>query len=142
MTKDDIIKLLNTNDKAIGRAPVVLTERQTESERNMQATVNANGVGFTPADAYMGTSMGNYYAKFGKLSEKQLAYWKKPNAKGVPRINKYAKQLLEHAIAKARKDERYHTKAEFAREEQAMEDDREMNKMIYEAEMRANGIYK
>jgi hypothetical protein len=101
MTKLEIIKILNTNDKAIVRALVVLNERQTASEQLSGATINQNGQGFTPADAYMGTSMANGIAKWGSLTEKQLAYWKKPNAKGIPRINKYAGQLLTIAKEKA-----------------------------------------
>ena len=102
MTKSEIINILNTNDKAIMRALVVLNERQTASEQHSGVTINQNGEGFTPADAYMGTSMANGFAKYGRLTEKQLAYWKTPNAKGIPRINKYAGQLLLIAKEKAR----------------------------------------
>jgi hypothetical protein len=123
MNKQDIINLLNNNDTAICRALVVINERQTETEKTALGTINANGRGFTPADAYMGTSMATYYDKFKKLSEKQLAYWKKPNAKGTPRICKYAGQLLEISLNKARL--------------QAEQDDREMNRMVFEAEMKS-----
>lgn len=129
MNKNDIIKILTTNDAAICRALVVINERQTETEQSMQGTINANGRGFTPADAYMGTSMATYFTKWGKLSEKQLAYWKKPNAKGTPRICKYAGQLLEVALAKASVQSRVKAQA------QAEEDDREMNRIVFEAEM-------
>lgn len=101
MNKQSIIQLLQTNDKAIARALVVLNERQTATERGAEQTINLNGEGFTPADARMGTSMAEFYAKRGYLTEKQLAYWKKPNVKGVWRICKYAGQLLEIATAKA-----------------------------------------
>lgn len=101
MNKDDIIKLLNTNDKAIARALVVLNERQTATEQVSQQTRILNGEGFTPSDARMGTSMANFYLRTGYLTPKQLAYWKKPNAKKVPRICKYAGQLLEIAKAKS-----------------------------------------
>ncbi len=101
-TKAEIIQLLKTNDKAVARALVVLNERQTATERSAESTINDNGVGFTPADARMGTSMAQFYTKFGRLSEKQLAYWRKPNVRGVPRICKYAGQLLEIAEQKAR----------------------------------------
>ena len=103
VTKAEIIELLKTNDKAVARALVVLNERQTATERSAESTINDNGVGFTPADARMGTSMAQFYTKFGRLSEKQLAYWRKPNAKGVPRICKYAGQLLEIALEKAKR---------------------------------------
>lgn len=101
MDKAYIIKLLETNDKAICRALVVLNERQTLSEQSAQYTINRNGEGFTPADAYMGTSMAQFFIKRGYLTEKQLAYWKKPNSKGVMRICKYAGQLLEIANTKS-----------------------------------------
>ena len=139
MNKNDIIKLLTTNDKAICRALVVINERQTEDEKTLLGTINANGRGFTPADAHMGTSMATYFEKWGKLSEKQLAYWKKPNAKGTPRICKYANQLLEIALQKARIDAakaiRMNDKAWLQAKEQAEEDDREMNRIVFEAEM-------
>ena len=101
MDKAYIINLLQTNDKAICRALVVLNERQTMTEQSAQYTINRNGEGFTPADARMGTSMAQFFTKRGYLTEKQLAYWKKPNAKGVWRICKYAGQLL--AVAEAKK---------------------------------------
>ncbi len=101
MNKQFILNLLNTNDQAIGRALAVLNERQTLEEQNAESTINNNGRGFTPADARMGTSMAEFYSTAGRLTEKQLAYWKKPNAKGVPRINKYAGQLLDIAKQKA-----------------------------------------
>jgi hypothetical protein len=103
MDKQYIVNLLMTNDKAIGRALVVLNERQTQTEQAVGVTLNDNGVGFTSADARMGTSMAQFFEKRGYLTEKQLAYWKKPNVRGVPRICKYAGQLLEIAKEKARK---------------------------------------
>ena len=101
MNKSDIIQLLQSNDKAIARALVVLNERQTLSEQSSESTINHNGVGFTPADARMGTSMALFFASRGYLTPKQLAYWKKPNVRGVWRICKYAGQLLEIANQKA-----------------------------------------
>lgn len=103
VTKEQIVEMLKTNNKALMRALVVLNERQTADEQASQNTYKSNGEGFTPADAYMGTSMAIQITKWGKLSEKQIAYWRKPNAKGVPRICKYAGQLLEIAKAKAAK---------------------------------------
>ena len=100
-TIQTIRHLLDTNPKAVARALVALNERQTRMEQSIETTVSANGVGFTPADARMGTSMAQFYTRYGRLSEKQLAYWRRPNAKGVPRINKYAGQLLQIAEAKA-----------------------------------------
>ena len=101
MNKAEIIQLLQSNDKAIARALVVLNERQTLTEQSAESTINHNGVGFTPADARMGTSMAQFFTKRGYLTEKQLAYWKRPNVRGVWRICKYAGQLLDIANQKA-----------------------------------------
>lgn len=122
MNKADIIQLLMTNDKAIARALVVLTERQTADEQSAESTKYHNGIGWTGADARMGTSMAQFYVKRGYLTEKQLAYWKKPNVRGVWRICKYAGQLLEIANEKSRAMqaamiERVEEKSEFARQE-------------------------
>jgi len=102
MNKQDIITLLNTNDMAIARALIAINKRQTEVEKIKNSTIEANGRGFTPADAFMGTSMAEFYTAHKMLTPKQLNYWKKPNAKGIPRINKYATQLLSIATQNPR----------------------------------------
>lgn len=101
MNKQTIVNLLMSNDKAIARAVVVLNERQTADEQRSEDTRYLNGEGFTPADARMGSSMAKFFTARGYLTEKQLAYWKKPNKNGTWRICKYAGQLLEIAKAKA-----------------------------------------
>lgn len=63
VTKAEIIEMLATNDKAVARAVFVLNERQTADEQNSEATKYHNGVGFTGADARMGTSMAKFYAR-------------------------------------------------------------------------------
>lgn len=103
MNKTEIVKLLETNDRAVARAVLVLNERQTADEQNAETTKYHNGIGFTGADARMGTSMAKFYSRNGYLSPKQIAYWRKPNKNGVMRIAKYAGQLLEIAEEKARK---------------------------------------
>jgi len=98
LDKQSIVTLLKQNDKAVARALVVLTERQTPQEQANQTTVVANGEGFRPCHARMGTSMAEFYKKRGFLSEKQIAYWRKPMKGGKMRIEIYANQLL--AVAK------------------------------------------
>jgi hypothetical protein len=100
MNKQHIVNLLQHNDKAIARALVVLNQRQTLDEQTDEHTKHNNGVGFTPADARMGTSMAQFYLRRGYLTEKQIAWWKRPNKNGVMRICKYAGQLLDIAQAK------------------------------------------
>lgn len=103
MYKQDIINLLATNDKAVARALVVLTERQTVDEQIDENTKHLNGMGFRPCHARMGTSMAKFYERNGYLSPKQIAYWRKPQKDGKARIAIYASQLLEIAQAKAAK---------------------------------------
>lgn len=105
MNKQDIINLLETNDKAVARALVVLTQRQTQDEQASENTKYLNGMGFRPCHARMGTSMAKFYERNGYLSPKQIAYWRKPQKDGKTRIAIYAGQLLEVAQAKAAKKE-------------------------------------
>jgi len=102
MTKQEIIKLLAVNDRAVGRAVFVLNQRQTLDEQSSQRTRYRNSQGFNSVDAVMGTSNAQYFAKHGRLTERQLAYWRSPNRRGVMRIAKYAGQLLEIARERAR----------------------------------------
>lgn len=101
LTVNTIKDLLANNDRAIGRALIVLRNRQTEDEQAQEHTKYRNGRGFRPCHARLGTSMANFYEKFHRLSEKQVAYWRKPMADGNSRIEIYARQLLEEAHEKA-----------------------------------------
>jgi hypothetical protein len=85
VSKEQIVSLLATKDKAVARALVVLNERQTADEQDSKATRLDNGMGFKPCHARMGTSMAQFYQRFGYLSPKQIAYWRKTDAKGTMR---------------------------------------------------------
>lgn len=95
ITKEQIIKLLETNDKAIIRALIVLNNRQTDEEKNDEATIVHNGRGFRPCHARMGTSMAKFYNAKQFLTSKQINYWRVPDKNGKMRIAIYAGQLLE-----------------------------------------------
>lgn len=101
ITKDYIISLLKTNDIAIARALVALNARQNVEEQISETTKYRNGRGFRPCHARMGTSMAKFYEKFGRLSEKQIKYWRHTQADGKMRIEIYANQLLEIAKEKS-----------------------------------------
>ena len=100
LTGTDIVKLLETNDKAICRALVVLYERQTADEKATKDSRHDNNRGFRPCHAKMGTSMAEFYLKRGFLSPKQIAYWRKRGKEGM-RISIYWRQLLDAAHKKA-----------------------------------------
>ena len=101
LTKDAIVKLLETNDKAVARALVVLHNNQTKDEQQTESTRNRNGEGFRPAHAKMGSSMATFYIARGYLTPKQIMYWRKKMADGNSRIGIYWRQLAEAAEAKA-----------------------------------------
>ncbi len=103
VTKDEIVGLLRSNDRAIIRALQVLNARQTSDEQISETTNHHNGRGFRPCHARMGTSMANFYNRYGRLSPKQIAYWRIENARGKMKIEIYAGQLLEEAKIKSAK---------------------------------------
>lgn len=100
MTRQDIIQLLQTNDRAIIRAILAITARQTADEQASEETKYSNGRGWKSCHGRVGTSMAKFYQARGYLTPKQIAYWRKPNAKGQMRIECYANQLLQVAKEK------------------------------------------
>jgi hypothetical protein len=100
ITKEQIIHLLQVNDKAVIRALIVLNERQTEEEQTKEMTKFHNGRGFRPCHARMGTSMAKFYFRNQYLTSKQISYWRVLDKTGKMRIAIYAGQLLEVALAK------------------------------------------
>lgn len=101
LTIENIKQLLANNDRAVGRALVVLRNRQTADEQQSQHTRHLNGRGFRPCHARMGTSMADFFERRGYLTEKQVTYWRTKMADGNSRIEIYSRQLLEEAVAKA-----------------------------------------
>jgi hypothetical protein len=84
----------------IGRALVVLLERQTADEKLHASTTHTNHRGFSQSDARSGTLSAMYYLKHKRLESWQIKAWTRP-WKGMPRIAKYWLQLDEEAQSKA-----------------------------------------
>lgn len=106
VTRDSLQAMLNNPSQqyvtaVVGRALVALMHRQTESERQTNATAIDNGVGFSGADGRSGTLTAKSFLKHGTLQDWQLARWTAPTRTGFARLTKYAKQLNEIAEAKA-----------------------------------------
>jgi len=95
MDKNSIVALLETNDLAVMRALVILKARQTFDEQKAEDTKYLNGRGFRPCHARMGTSMGRVVENGYRLTEKQIAYWRRRDKAGNMRIGIYWGQLLE-----------------------------------------------
>lgn len=99
-TKEKIIELLRTNDRAVARALVRINENQTYDEQRDSTTKYDNSMGFRPCHAAKGTSMARFYLRTGKLSEKQVNWWRVKGKDGNMRIGIYANQLLTFFVEK------------------------------------------
>lgn len=104
LTRQGIVELLKTNDRAVARALVALNLRQTQDEQASESTRYHNGQGFRPCHARMGTSMAQFYQRRGYLTDKQISYWRRPMKGGKMKIEIYANQLL--AIAQERSQQK------------------------------------
>lgn len=107
VTHDTIKHMLANESRAyveavIGRALLALLDRQTEDEKVCNDTRVWNAVGFSGADAKSGSLTAKFYAKHGKLLDWQVDKWTKKSKNGYPRLCKYAKQLNEIALEKAK----------------------------------------
>lgn len=100
LTKEYIVNLLKTDKRAVARALVVLTSRQTLDEQAQGTTRYLNGRGFRPCHARMGINMAKFFVARGYLTDGQIEYWRKKDATGAMRIGIYWKQLAEEAEAK------------------------------------------
>lgn len=100
LSKEATVKLLETNDKAVAHALVVLYKNQTADEQRTEDTKYRNGEGFRPCHARVGTSMATFYLNRGFLTAKQVAYWRRAMKDGNTRIGIYWKQLAIAAEAK------------------------------------------
>lgn len=89
--KEQIIEMLETNDRAVTRAVIAIYQRQTLDEQASQHTLKSNNVGFNSSDApYL-----SYCAKYAM--EKEVMLSGKHLEKSRTRIRKYWKQLLDIA---------------------------------------------
>ena len=99
LNKENIINLLRNNDKAIGRALVVLYNNQTFDEKQNQDVKYLNNKGFRPCHARVGSSMAEQFIRRGSLTPAQARYWRVAGKEGM-RIGIYTRQLIEAAIEK------------------------------------------
>jgi hypothetical protein len=117
-TKDEIAKLIDTNDQAVYRGLVTIYQRQTADEQNAEDTKHQNGMGFNGRDAKFGTSLAKQVIAFNEgkstyrypLSRTQLE-------SGRKLLRKYAGQLAKVANEKAQAAEAAHDEARAAEAE-------------------------
>lgn len=85
--KSDIQSLIESNEKAVYRALVLIYSKQTEAEKAIDQTKDHNGVGFSGLDAEILSSFAKFYQRAGFLTTKQVAIAKK-------KLKKYWRQIL------------------------------------------------
>lgn len=105
VTRESIAHLLQDTrpgfiETVIGKALVVLLNRQTEHEAQSNVTDVHNSVGFSHADAKSGCLTAKYWLKHKKLEPWMIEKWTKVGSSGFPRLCKYWKQLDEVAQRK------------------------------------------
>lgn len=88
--KEEILNLLENNDKAVLRAVIRIYENQTLEEKNNKSTIDENGIGFSSVDAYFLSCMALKIKKGIRLSKEEFAITKN-------KIKKYSKQLTNIA---------------------------------------------
>lgn len=110
-TREQVRHMLSTDQKWIEKAIVMLyRERQTTVEQSVKQTTQHNNIGFQQMDARFFSSIAEWIENKGyagvplgqRLTPRQLACVKKPWGKrGIPRVAKYARQVLAEIEAKA-----------------------------------------
>lgn len=94
-TKEQIVKLLQSNSQAVLRAIIVLYNRQTELEKEFKESNVVNGIGFNCKDSWYLSNLARQLIQFKKISKDDFwrARW---------RVQKYAQQLADIANEKER----------------------------------------
>jgi hypothetical protein len=88
-TKEKLVALLDSNDKAVWKAVHRIYQNQTDAEKMVGETSEYNGIGFSGADGGLLSSFAQFYEKHGHLSQKQTAIARK-------KMKKYTRQLLDY----------------------------------------------
>ena len=89
-TEEEVMDLINRNDKVLYGALKYLYNEQTQDEKSTSSTREHNGRGFNAMDAEFLSSLAQQVIKRGTLSEKQKMYARK-------KLVKYRKQLTKLA---------------------------------------------
>ena len=105
VTRESLIAMLkNPNPKyvetVVGRALVAINNLQTRDEQINKVTAYHNSVGFSGADADIGTRCAEHYLTHKSLLPWMVRVWTKDTSFGYPKITKYARQLNEIAEQK------------------------------------------
>ena len=93
--KEKIAELVQTNDRMLYESLTRLYDRQTDAEKNMEATVEHNGVGFNGVDGKFLSSLAKSYRQYGRLTDRQKAAARKSLKKYTGQITRMANEYEE-----------------------------------------------
>lgn len=95
--KEDILHLIDTDDRAVMRALYRIYQNQTADEQRTQDTKHTNGVGFSAFDAKTLSDIAQRMIRYGSLTPNQVTFVRR-------RIRKYAGQLADFANSQPAKE--------------------------------------
>jgi hypothetical protein len=104
-TEAKVLHMLETSDTWVERALVMLYQRQTQHEQKSDATRERNTIGFQRADVENFSPLARKVLAGEKLSDRELAYCRRPWHRGrtpIPTIAKYRGQIVDMIEAKAK----------------------------------------
>lgn len=94
-TRDDIERLLNTDETFMACALVRIYEEQTATERQTESVQVSNDVGFSQNDVVKFSRIAEYVLRTGRLTQSMVAELRAPGRfAGRSKIGIYAAQLL------------------------------------------------
>lgn len=85
--KEAIQQAIDTNERAVYKALMLIYAQQTDSEQRVGMTTDLNNRGFGAFDAELMTSFAQSFQRYGRLTDKQLALCRK-------KVRCYWKQLM------------------------------------------------
>jgi hypothetical protein len=97
-TKAEILRLLETDDRAVERAILLVYKNQTNTEKESSETTHTNHMGFSKAHAKKFSGMAQQLINYPgyRLSPRQLSFARQ-FVNGNTRIGRYHEQLLKEA---------------------------------------------
>jgi hypothetical protein len=104
-TEAKVLLMLETDDKWVERALVMLYRRQTEYEKQKDTTRVKNTIGFQRGDDETMSPLARKVMAGEKLSDMELAYVRRPWHRGrtpIPTIAKYRGQIVDMLEAAAK----------------------------------------
>jgi hypothetical protein len=105
-TKEQILYCLETDDRWVERALVMLFNRQTEIEQRVNETFDDNDRGLQRADVWKFSAFAKRIIAGGHLTHEELSYCRRPWCRGrvpVVTIGKYRGQILDMIESAARR---------------------------------------